>query len=75
MKFGFVAKHRGAWPVNLMCEVPGVSRGGLYAWLMRPRSRCSLSDEVLGAQVRQSFVCSDCTYGARLGWHDVLEQG
>ena len=20
MKFGFVAKHRGAWPVNLMCE-------------------------------------------------------
>ncbi|WP_373271377.1 hypothetical protein [Hydrogenophaga sp. IBVHS2] len=47
----------------------------MYAWLTRPRSRCSLSDEVLGAQVRQSFVCSDCTYGARLGWHDVLEQG
>ncbi len=57
MKFGFVAKHRGAWPVNLMCEALGVSRGGFYAWLTRPRSRRSLSDEVLGAQVRQSCQC------------------
>ncbi|MDR6155566.1 putative transposase [Acidovorax delafieldii] len=75
MKFGFVAKHRGAWPVNLMCEALGVSRGGFYAWLTRPRSQRSLSDEVLGAQVHQSFVRSDRTYGARLVWHDVLEQG
>lgn len=58
MKFGFVAKHRGAWPVNLMCEALGVSQGGFYAWLTRPRSRRSLSDEVLGAQVHQSFVRS-----------------
>ena len=75
MKFGFVAKHRGAWPVNLMCEALGVSRGGFYAWLTRPRSQRSLSDEVLGAQVHQSFVRSDRTYGARRVWHDVLEQG
>ena len=75
MKFGFVAKHRGAWPVNLMCEALGVSRGGFYAWLARPRSLRNLSDEVLGAQVHQSFVRSDRTYGARRVWHDVLEQG
>jgi putative transposase len=75
VKFGFVAKHRGAWPVNLMCEALGVSRGGFYAWLTRPRSRRSLSDEALSTQVRQSFVRSDRTYGARRVWHDVLEQG
>ncbi len=75
MKFGFVAKHRGAWPVNLLCEALGVSRGGFYAWLTWPRSRRSLSDEVLGAHVHQSFVRSDRTYGARRVWHDVLEQG
>lgn len=75
MKFGFVAKHRGAWPVNLMCEALGVSRGGFYAWLARPRSRRSLDDEKLGAQVHQSFVRSDRTYGARRVWRDVLEQG
>ncbi len=75
MKFEFVAKHRGAWPVNLLCEALGVSRSGFYAWLVRPPSRRSRADEVLGAQVRQSFVGSDRTYGARRVWHDVLAQG
>ena len=75
MRFGFVAKHRGVWPVNLMCEALGVSRGGFYAWLTRPRSQRSRHDEVLGAQVRQSFLLSDRTYGARRVWHDVLALG
>ena len=75
MKFGFVAKHRGAWPVNLMCEALGVSRSGYYAWLDRPRSRRCLDDEVLGAQVRSSFIASDRVYGARRVWHDVLALG
>ncbi len=75
MKFEFVAKHRGAWPVNLMCEALGVSRSGFYAWLARPRSRRSLDDDVLGSQVRNSFVASERTYGARRVWHDVLELG
>ena len=75
MKFGFVAKHRGVWPVNLMCEALGVSRGGFYAWLTRPPSERSRKDEMLTAQVRQSFLRSDRTYGARRVWHDVLEQG
>jgi len=75
VKFGFVAKHRGAWPVNLMCEALGVSRSGFYAWLTRPRSQRSLDDEVLGARVHQSFVASDRTYGARRVWHDVLALG
>lgn len=72
MTFGFVAKHRGAWPVN---EALGVSRSGFYAWLVMPRSQRSLSDERLGAQVRQSFLGSDRTYGARRIWHDVLALG
>jgi putative transposase len=75
VKFEFVAKHRVAWPVNLMCEALGVSRSGFYAWLVRPRSRRSLQDEALAAKVRQSFVGSDKTYGARRVWHDVLALG
>ena len=75
MKFEFVAKHRGAWPVNLMCEALGVSRSGFYAWRSRPPSQRSLDDEVLGVQVRNSFIGSDRTYGARRVWHDVLEFG
>lgn len=75
MKFEFVAKHRGAWPVSMVWEALGVSRSGFYAWLVRAPSLRSQTDEVLGTQVRQSFVGSDRTYGARRVWHDVLAQG
>jgi len=75
VKFGFMAKHRGIWPVSIMCEALGVSRSGFYAWLVRPPSRRQRDDEVLGTQVRQSFIRSDRTYGARRVWHDVLALG
>ncbi len=75
MKFGFVVKHRGIWPVGLMCEALGVSRSGFYAWHSRPRSRRSKTDELMGHLVRQSFLGSDRTYGARRVWRDVLALG
>ena len=73
--FGFIAKHRGIWPVSWMCEALGVSRSGFHAWLTRPPSAKARSDEALGARVRESFVRSDRTYGARRVWHDVLAEG
>jgi putative transposase len=58
-----------------LCEALGVSRGGFYAWLTRPRSSRAQRDEVLGAKIRTSFVQSDRTYGARRVWHDLLAEG
>ena len=75
MKFGFVVKHRGIWPVGLMCEALGVSRSGFYAWHSRLRSQRSKTDELMGHLVRQSFLGSDRTYGARRVWRDVLALG
>lgn len=75
MKFGFVTKHRGAWTVSELCEALGVSRSGYYGWLTRPRSQRERDDEAIGMQVRQSFLGSDRTYGARRVWHDVLAEG
>ena len=75
MKFGFIAKHRRIWPADWLCEALGVSRGGFYAWLTRPRSQRSRSDEDVGARVRASFLASDRTYGARRVWHDLLAEG
>jgi putative transposase len=75
MRFGFIAKHRGIWPIRWMCEALGVSRAGFYAWLTRGRSRHSRSDDELGARVRESFLASDRTYGARRVWHDVIAEG
>lgn len=73
--FGFVAKHRGVWPVSWMCDALGVSRSGFHAWLTRPRSDRSIRDEELSAAIRASFLRSDRTYGARRIWHDLLEEG
>jgi hypothetical protein len=70
VKFSFIAKNRAAWPADWMCGALGVSRGGFYTWLTRPRSERSRSDEELGAKVRASFLASDRTYGARRVWHD-----
>src|SRR4029079_4388025 len=61
----------GGW----LCGAFGVSGGGFYAWLTRPRSQRSHDDEELGTKVRISFVASDRTYGARRGWHDLLAEG
>jgi hypothetical protein len=44
-----LTKHRGIWPAGWLCEALGVSRGGFYAWLTRPRSQRSRSDEELSS--------------------------
>jgi len=75
VKFAFIAKHRGIWPVEWMCEALGVSRSGFFGWLNRPQSERARSDVVLGKIVRDSFERSDRTYGARRVWHDVLAEG
>ena len=75
VKFGFVAKHRGIWPVDWLCEALGVSRSGFYAWLTRPRSSAPRAMKSFGAKVRASFLRSDRTYGARRVWHDLLAAG
>ena len=75
MKCGFIVTHRGLWPTAWLCEALGVSRGGFYAWLTRPRSPRARRDEVLGAKIQTSFLQSDRTYGARRVWHDLLAEG
>ena len=71
MQFGFIAKHRGIWPVLWMCEALGVSRGGFNGWLAPPRCQRSRDDDELGAKVRASLLGSHRTYGARRVWRDL----
>lgn len=40
-----------------------------------PRSQREVDDEVLAKRVKQGFVDSDRTWGARRVWCDVLAQG
>ncbi len=74
MRFAFVAKHRSIWPVAWLCEALDVSRSGFHAWLNRSRAS-GLWKTRPAAVMRQSFMASDRTYGARRVWHDVLAEG
>ena len=75
MTFAFIAKHRGIWPAEWLCEALGVSRAGFYAWRTRaPSARARANDQLL-TRVRASFLASDRTYGARRVWHDLLADG
>lgn len=75
MKFGFVAKHRGIWPVDVLCEALGLSRSGFYAWRTRAESKRSRTDTEILVTVRSSFLLSDRTYGARRILGDVRDAG
>jgi len=75
MKFSFIAKHRGIWPVAWICGALGVSRSGFHAWLTRAPSQRSRDDEEISASIRASHIGSYRTYGARRVWHDLLAEG
>ena len=75
MKFSFIAKHRGVWPVAWICGALGVSRSGFHAWLTRAPSQRSRDDEKISTRIRASHISSYRTYGARRVWHDILAEG
>lgn len=75
MKFGFIAKHRGVWPVNVQCGALGVSCSGFYAWRRRAPSRRAVTDAAIVQTLRAAFALSDATYGVRRIWDDVRDAG
>jgi putative transposase len=75
VKFRFIAKHRGVWRTNEMCEALGVSRGGFYEWMRRPESTRAKVDRHLVVHIRTSFEQSDRTYGSPRVWRDLHDWG
>jgi len=75
VKFGFIAKHRGVWPVNVQCGALGVSCSGFYAWRRRAPSRRAVTDAAIVQTLRAAFALSDATYGVRRIWDDVRDAG
>ena len=75
MRFEFIAKHRGIWRTNEMCDALEVSRGGFYDWLKRPECQRSVENRQLLGQVRASHELSDRTYGSPRVWRDLRAWG
>jgi transposase InsO family protein len=64
MRYGFVERHRGQWPVRLMCRVLGVSPGGYYGWRGRPVSRTAQRREALVADIKAVHGETKARYGS-----------
>jgi transposase InsO family protein len=52
MRYDFVERHRGRWPVRLMGRVLAVSPGGYYDWRGRPQSAGTERREALVVAIK-----------------------
>ena len=64
MRYDFVERHRGRWPVRLMCRVLRVSPGGYYDWRGRPRSTRTQRREALVVAIKAVHGEVKARYGS-----------
>jgi len=64
VRYACIARHRGEYPLRLMCRVLEVSTSGYYAARRRAPSARALADERLLLNVRVAFRESHGTYGS-----------
>ena len=66
MKYSFIAQHKKTWPVNLMCQVLGVSRNGYYSHQKREAQKpVDLEHIEMLYCVKRIAEASKHTYGSR----------
>jgi len=64
VKFAFIDEEKAQWPVEMLCEVLGVSRSGYYAWRGRPPAPRALEDAQLVVEIRAAYAVGRGGYGS-----------
>jgi transposase InsO family protein len=64
MRYDFVERHRGRWPVRLMCRVLRVSPGGYYDWRGRPQSARAARHDALVVAINAAHGEAKARYGS-----------
>ena len=75
MKFAWIQKHSGMFPVAAMCQALGVSRSGYFASLKRPASNRAKRHAELTARIAAVHAQSRKTYGSPRVHRELLAQG
>jgi len=73
VKYAWITQQRDSYPVDIACDVLGVSRSGYYAWLDRKPSPRAQRRQQIGQAVCQSHQNSHGIYGYRKV-HEDLEK-
>ncbi len=74
MRFAFIRRHAGEFPVAWMSQVLDVSLSGYYAWLGRPESRRSRDDRRFLIEIRAIHRQSRRTYGSPRMYRELRER-
>jgi putative transposase len=64
MSYAFIRDHVVGFPIQVMCEVLGVSRSGYYDWASRPESARAVEDRAVAAEIRTAHAVSRGRYGS-----------
>ena len=75
MRYDFVERHRGRWPVRLMCRVLRVSPGGYYDWRGRPQSPTGQRRDALVAAIKAIHAEAKARYGSPRVHAELVARG
>jgi transposase InsO family protein len=75
MRFRFIEEHRGAFPIDRLCQVLNVSSRGLRAFRNRPASRRQRTDMVVLAHIKEQSRLSLGSYGRPRMTEELKEVG
>ena len=64
MKFAFIHTEKATWPVEVQCDVLGVSRSGYYAWRGRPEAPRDKQDAELVVEIKAAHRTGRGSYGS-----------
>jgi putative transposase len=68
-------RHRGAFPLGLMCRVLGIPRSSYYAWRVRGPSQRGQANAALRVRIRALYAESDQTYGSPRMHRELVSAG
>jgi transposase InsO family protein len=75
MRYDFVERHRGRWPVRTMCRVLAVSPGGYYDWRGRPKSDRAQKCEALVVAIEAVHAEVKARYGSPRVHAELVARG
>jgi len=64
VKFAFIHAEKARWPIDVQCDVFGVSRSGYYAWKGRPEAARTKEDADLIVEIKEAIKVGRGTYGS-----------
>jgi len=64
VSYVFIREHVADFPIQVTCEVLGVSRSGYYAWVSRLESARAVEDRAVAAEIRAAHTASRGRYGS-----------